>query len=226
MEIPAPIVMIIASVVVVGMKFRSGRIKTWHEAVLASAVIVVVGLWFLRAERTANANAEDLVETLFHIDARTTPLVLRRHSSRGAPIAHTEAIYELSSREFDLIQGRPPALQNVSFKYQTGSWNQITVDRFNITADALDWRELPRRLRTAASYRVERGHHSRQRTPNERDMAGRYVCAFIPVDKEADGPAAPYDVLPCSAVRGGRPAGITILGLLNRNDHTLHVLIR
>lgn len=226
MELSAPILMIVASLVVLAVYFRVGRVKTWREFVLIAAGIIGIGLWMLRAEMTTKASTENLVETLFNIDSKAIPLVLRRHSARGAPTARIEAIYKFSLEEFNRTQDRPPSLERISLSYRPSAWKELTIDRFDIAAGALDWNEFPRALRMADGFRVERGHHSRQRTPNERDMSGRYVCAFIPIDKEADGSVAAYQVLPCSSVRTRRPSGITILGLLNRNDHTLHVLIR
>ena len=229
MEIPGPssvaATLVIASIAVLWGMFLAGRVKSKLEAVLASAVIIGAGVWLHQAEAKANAEAEALVGRLFDLSSDTVPLVFQQHSSRGTRVARIEAIYELSPGEF-ASQDSALSLDQVSFRYRKSEWSAVTVDRFEIAPGAVDWQELPRRYSTANYYHVERGHYSRQRTPNERDMSGKYVCAFIPIDVEADRSVETYEALPCRSVGRRRPGGITILGLLNRNDRTLHVLIQ
>ncbi len=213
--------MVLTIAVLVGF-YRAGRIKRRRELVLAAAVIVGVGIFFGRMENSSNAKAEILVATLFGLEPQTDHVVFRARGSKGAPTLKIDAIYELPPETFESLKSREPSLEPpVSFRYWVGGWNTLTVDRFKVAAGALEWRDLPRTYRTADYYHAERGHYSRQRTPDERDMSGQFVCAFISVERES----GPYDVVPCSTLGRARPAGITILGVLNEKDNTLHVMI-
>lgn len=209
-------------IVLVGMHL-AGRVEDRLQIALTAGMIVGGSIWLIRSEIDANENARTVVENLFRIDPDVEMLDFHRKAEKGTRSQTVEAIYQFSPEGFDAYKGKALGpIRAVSFNYRTGNWTDQKIDTFALSDGALAWTALPRIYRDNNSFFLNRGHYSHQHTPDEKDITGAFICAFIPVDSQT---ASGYGVIPCSVVGERNPDGIAILGILNERDRTLHTLI-
>ncbi|NNE89582.1 MAG: hypothetical protein HKN27_16045 [Silicimonas sp.] len=203
----------------------TGHVENRVQFALAAGFILAVGVFLARVEIAADNNAKMTLQTLFGLPGNAEVLVFNRHASKGTRTQRIEAIYKLGVETFETSMEPPPKpFHGVSFNYRISDGltglNYRRIEAFAVAEDALEWHALPR---AGEGYYPRRGHYSLQRTA-EKDMTGAYLCAFIPVERQKPFQNM-YDVIPCHSVENASPDGITVLGYLNAQDNSLHVLV-
>lgn len=202
------------------------RVKNRLQLALAAGLLVGAGLWVVQMEGIANKKARMTVETLFNLNGEDEILDFDRKASKGTRSQTIEAIYNVSPNGFNTHHNNTLNFTgDISFTYRTGSFEDREIDKFMVTDETLDWSDLPRTYTGKNNFFVTRGHNSHKRTPDEKNMSGKYICVFIKIEAQKAEPQDGYEVIPCKAVRANGWGGIAILGILNDADDTLHVLI-
>lgn len=212
--------------VLLGMRLTR-RLNNRVELALAAGLIVFVGFSLARMEVNANRNAQATVATIFRLEEGLDILAFRRKSSKEQRSQSIEIIYQFSPDSFEAYKGNTFAsIGEVSFKYRSGTFSNLKIDRFAISEGSLEWKVLPRLKSTSSGYLPIRGHNSYKFAPDEDAMIGEFLCAFITVNDAKTAPESGFAVSPCHTIRESNPEGISILGILNENDKTLHVHIQ
>lgn len=212
-------------ILLIGMHLNK-RVENRLQLALAANLFVGASLWVVQMDVVANKKARMTVEALFDLDLEDEILEFDRKASKGTRSQTIEVIYKVSPKKSNTLQNKTLSFtEDISFKYRTGSLEYREIEKFAVEDGALDWADLPRTFLGKNNFFVTRGHASHKRTPDEKSMSGKYICAFIKIEAQKANPQDGYEVIPCETVRANGWGGVAILGILNGADDTLHILI-